>query len=322
MKLIRYLILRILLTVPALLGITLLIFSLIRFIPGDPARAILLTMFDPSTNLSDLEKDAEVLHKQLGLDQPFPVQYGSWLWKIIRGDLGVSFRSKTPILDELLHRFPATLELAGAALIIMLVIAIPSGIAGAVYHRKAVDHATRVIALIGVSVPSFFLGLVLMYTLSVKLGWLPTMGRGGGDHLILPALTLGIGLSSVTARLLRTSLLQVFSQRYIILAEAKGLHRRTILFKHALPNALLPVLTSFGLVIGGLIGGTVIIETVFSWPGVGRYVVDAITGRDYPVIQAFALLMALVYILLNLAVDVIYRWMDPRVRLEQEGQHG
>ncbi|CAG7637020.1 Nickel transport system permease protein NikB [Paenibacillus solanacearum] len=322
MKLIRYVMKRAMLTLPALLGVTLLIFALIRFIPGDPARAILLTMFDPSTNLSDLEKDAEVLHKQLGLDQPFPVQYATWLWKIAHGDLGVSFRSKTPILDELLQRLPATLELAGAALLVMVLIAIPSGIAGAVYHRRTVDHTTRIIALIGVSVPSFFLGLVLMYVLSVKLGWLPTMGRGGGKHLILPALTLGIGLSSVTARLLRTSLLQVFSQRYMILAEAKGLHRRTILFKHALPNALLPVLTSFGLVVGGLIGGTVIIETVFSWPGVGRYVVDAITGRDYPVIQAFALLMAVVYIVLNLAVDITYRWMDPRVRMEQEGQHG
>ncbi|TDF95228.1 ABC transporter permease [Paenibacillus piri] len=319
---IRYLTIRMLLTVPALLGITLLIFSLIRFIPGDPARAILLTMFDPSTNLADLEKDAEALHKQLGLDQPFPVQYGTWLWKIMRGDLGISFRSKTPILEELLQCLPATLELAGAALVIMLFIAIPSGIAGAVYHRRIADHATRIIALIGVSVPGFFLGLVLMYIMSVKLGLLPTMGRGGAEHLILPALTLGIGLSSVTARLLRTSLLQVFSQKYMMLAEAKGLHRRTILFKHALPNALLPVLTSVGLLIGGLIGGTVIIETVFSWPGVGRYVVDAITGRDYPVIQAFALLMAVVYILLNLIVDITYRWMDPRVRLEQEGQHG
>ncbi|TBL69725.1 ABC transporter permease [Paenibacillus thalictri] len=319
---IRYVVKRLLVSIPALLGVTLILFLMVRFIPGDPARAILLTMFDPGANLSDLEKDAEILYKQLGLDQPLPVQYGVWLWKIIHGDLGVSFRSKTPIMDELMQRFPATLELAGAALLIMLLIAIPSGIAGAVYHRRAADHVTRVIALVGVSVPSFFLGLVLMYLVSVQLGWLPTMGRGGLSHLILPALTLGVGLSSVTARLLRTSLLQVFSQRYMMMAEAKGLSRRTILFKHALPNALLPVLTSFGLVVGGLIGGTVIIETVFSWPGVGRYVVDAITGRDYPVIQAFVLLMAIVYMVLNVAVDVAYRWLDPRVRLEQEGQHG
>lgn len=322
MKLLRYIVIRLAWTVPALWGATLLIFSLIRFIPGDPARAILLSMFDPGTNLNDLERDVEVLQKQLGLDRPFWAQYLAWLQEIAIGNLGVSFRSKTPIVDELLLRLPATLELAGAALIVMLIVAIPSGITGAVFHRKAADHAARMIALIGISVPSFFLGLTLMYMFSVKLGWLPTMGRGGLEHLMLPALTLGLGLSSVTARLLRTNLLHVFSQRYMLLAEAKGLPRRTILFKHALPNALLPVLTSFGLVVGGLVGGTVIIETVFSWPGIGRYVVDAITGRDYPVIQAFALLMSLVYIVVNLIVDIVYRWLDPRVRLEEGGAYG
>ncbi|NQX69595.1 ABC transporter permease [Paenibacillus alba] len=322
MKLARYLCIRLALTVPVLLGVTLLVFSLVRFIPGDPARTMLLSMFDPGANLSDLEKDASVLNKSLGLDQPFWIQYGNWLVQIAGGNLGVSFRSKTPIWDEFMNRFPATLELSMAALVVMVLISVPSGLAGAVFHRKGLDHLSRFIALIGISVPSFFLGLVFMYTFSVKFGWLPTMGRGDFKHLILPALTLGIGLSSITARLLRTSMLQAFSQRYMLLAEAKGLSRFQMIGKHALPNALLPVLTSFGVVLGGLIGGSVIVETIYAWPGIGRYAVDAITGRDYPVIQAFVLFMAVVYISLNLLVDLAYRWLDPRVRVEQEGQRG
>ncbi|NHN31036.1 ABC transporter permease [Paenibacillus sp. S3N08] len=317
----RYLIFRLAVTLPVLLGVTLLIFSLLRFIPGDPAQMILLTMFDPGATVTDLHVDAAILRKQLGLDEPFVIQYLSWLMEVATGNLGTSFRSRSPIIDELWMRVPATLELAGAALVVMLVIALPSGIAGAVFHRRPTDHMTRFIALIGVSVPNFFLGLVLIYVLSYQLGWFPTLGRGSWSNLVLPALTLGTGLAATTSRLLRTSLLEVFSKRYMVLAEAKGLPRSVIVFKHALRNALIPVVTSFGMVVGGLLGGAVIIETVFSWPGVGRYVVDAINGRDYPVIQAFALLMAVAYVLINVLIDLVYRFLDPRVRIE-EGTHG
>ncbi|MEK3719713.1 MULTISPECIES: nickel ABC transporter permease [unclassified Paenibacillus] len=321
MSIFKYLLIRIAVTIPVLLGVTLLIFSLLRFIPGDPAQMILLTMFDPGATVTDLDVDAAILRKQLGLDQPFAIQYLTWLKEVVSGNLGTSFRSRTPITEELWVRIPATLELAGAALVVMLVIALPSGIAGAVFHRRPTDHITRFIALMGVSVPNFFLGLVLVYCLSYLLGWFPTLGRGSWQHLVLPALTLGTGLAATTSRLLRTSLLEVFSKRYMVLAEAKGLPRSVIVYKHALRNALIPVITSFGMIIGGLLGGAVIIETVFSWPGIGRYVVDAINGRDYPVIQAFALLMAVTYVMINVLIDIIYRWIDPRVRIE-EGTHG
>lgn len=321
MSLLKYILKRLIVTLPVLLGISLLIFSLLRLIPGDPAHIILLTMFEPGVSINDLDKDVAILHKQLGLDQPFFQQYVSWLGEILRGNWGTSFRSNSPIMDELLVRFPATLELAGASLLVMLLISIPSGIAGAVFHRSVWDHTSRFVSLIGVSIPGFFLGLMLIYIFSIQLGWLPTIGRGSWQHLLLPAITLGTGIAASSSRLLRASLLEVFSQRYMVLAEAKGLPRHVIVFKHALRNALLPVMTSLGLVIGGLLGGTVIIETLFSWPGIGRYVVDAITGRDYPVVQAFALLMSIIYIMLNFIVDLLYRWMDPRVRIE-ESNHG
>jgi ABC-type dipeptide/oligopeptide/nickel transport system permease component len=316
----RYIVLRLAATIPVLLGVSLVLFTLLRMIPGDPAVAILMAMVDPGADISQLERDRSALRQELGLNDPYPVQYTKWLSSIITGNLGTSLRSRAPITSELALRLPATLQLAAAALGVMLAVALPTGILGAVYHGRTVDRVSRFIALLGVSMPSFFLALLLMYGFSVQLGWFPTFGRGTPAHLVLPAVTLGVGIAAGTSRLLRTSLLDVFSQPYIITAEAKGVPRHAIILKHALRNALLPVVTSFGLIVGGLLGGAVIVETVFSWPGIGRYIVDAIAGRDYPVIQAFALSMALVYVAANLIVDILYRFIDPRVRVE--GSHG
>ena len=317
---IRYVAFRLAATVPMLLGISLVLFTLLRLIPGDPAVAILMAMVDPGADISHLELDRAALREQLGLNEPYPVQYWTWLNNILHGNLGISLRSRSPITSQLAQRLPATLQLSGAALGVMVTVALPTGILGAVYHGRTVDRVARFVALLGVSMPSFFLALLLMYGFSVQLGWFPTFGRGTPAHLVLPALTLGIGIAAGMSRLLRTSLLDVFSQPYIVTAEAKGVPRHVIVFKHALRNALLPVVTSFGLLIGGLLGGAVIVETIFSWPGIGRYIVDAIAGRDYPVIQAFALSMALVYVAANFIVDILYRFIDPRVRVE--GSHG
>ena len=313
----RYLGLRLAATIPSLLGVTLVLFSLLRFLPGDPAYTILLSMIEPGSDASQISRrDVEQLQAQLGLHEPYPVQYVHWLQSVVTGNLGTSFRSRRPVTEELASRIPATLELAGAALIVMLAIAVPTGILGALRHGRWLDHVTRLIALFGVSIPSFFLGLLLMYVVAYQLDLLPAIGRGDARNLVLPALTLGAGLAATLSRLLRTALLDVLAQPYLLMAEAKGLDRRTIVFKHALRNAMLPVVTSFGLTVGGLLGGSVIVETIFSWPGVGRYVVDSIAGRDYPVIQGFTLLMALSYTVVNLLVDVLYRFIDPRVRLE------
>jgi ABC-type dipeptide/oligopeptide/nickel transport system permease component len=313
----RYIALRLLATVPMLIGTSLVIFTLLRLIPGDAAHAILLSMVDPGADASHVtQADLQSLRRQLGLEEPYPVQYATWVGNVLQGNLGRSFRSRAPVAQELFARLPATLELAGAAMVVMLVVAVPTGILGAVHRGRWPDHVTRLLALLGVSLPSFFWGLILIYVFSFQLGWLPTLGRGSWEHLVLPALALGTGLAATTSRLLRGSLLEVFGQPYLVTPRAYGLPQGRVLWRHALPNALLPVLTSFGLVLGGLIGGAVVVETVFSWPGVGRYVVDAIAGRDYPVVQAFALVMAVVYVLLNLVVDVLYRLVDPRVRVE------
>ncbi|MER7008442.1 nickel ABC transporter permease [Dactylosporangium sp. NPDC000555] len=315
----RYAAVRLAATVPVLLGISIVLFTMIRLIPGDPSHAILLSMVEPGADISRLQEDLATLRRDLGLDEPYPVQYVHWLTSVLTGNLGTSLRSGAPVLDELWMRLPATLELAGAALVVMVLVAVPAGIAGAVWHGRLADRVARMVTLLGVSVPGFLLGLLLMYGFSVGLGWFPTYGRGTPAHLVLPAVTLGLGLAAGVSRLLRASLLDALSQPYVATAEAKGLPWRVIVLRHALRNALLPVCTSAGLIVSGLLGGAVVVETVFSWPGIGRYVVDSITGRDYPVIQAFAIAMALAYVLINLAVDLGYRLIDPRVRVEGAG---
>ena len=303
-----------------LLGISLVVFLMLRFIPGDPATAVLLTMVEPGLDSAQItQRDIDDVRDQMGLNAPLPQQYAAWLGRVVTGNLGTSLRSRQPIAGELAARIPATLKLGGSALLVMFVIAIPSGILGGLYAGRSMDHVTRIFSLVGESLPSFFLGVLLIYLFAINLGWLPAMGGRRPDSIILPSVTLGVGIAAATSRLLRASLLDTLSQPYMLMAEAKGLKRSTLLFRHALRPALIPVLTAASLVAGGLLGGAAVVETVFAWPGVGRYMVEAIAGRDYPVIQGFTLLMATLFVIINFVVDILYRFLDPRVRVEGLG---
>ena len=309
---------RALAAIAVLFGTTVVVFLLLRLIPGDPATAVLLTMVTPGADTAQITRgDIDALRAQLGLADPFLVQYLRWLGEILSGNLGTSLRSRQPIAEELADRLPATLELAGAALVVMLLIAIPSGIMGALYSGRPVDHLTRMLSLVGDSMPGFFLGVLLIYLFAIQLGWLPAIGRSDPAGIVMPALTLGLGVAATTSRLLRASLLDTLAQPYILMAEAKGMPRSVLLFRHALRPALIPVLTSSSLVAGGLLGGAAVIETVFAWPGIGRYMIEAIAGRDYPVIQGFTLTMASLFVAINFAVDLLYRLLDPRIRVEE-----
>ncbi|RDV80962.1 nickel ABC transporter permease [Ammonifex thiophilus] len=305
-----YLLKRLLYLVPVMLGVSLITFLLINLAPGDPAGLILR-----SGGVEPTREAVEALREELGLNDPLYLQYGRWLWRVLHGDWGRSFRTGRPVVEELLSRFPATLELALAATLFMLCLALPLGILSALYRHAWLDHLSRLGALLGASLPGFWLGLVLIYLFAVKLRVLPVMGRGGLEHLVLPAVTLGFGLAAVYARILRAGMLDALGQDYIKVARAKGLPEKWVIGRHALKNALLPVVTLLGLSFGHLLGGVVIVETIFAWPGVGKFAVDSIFNRDYPVIQGYALFMSVVFVLVNLVVDLSYVLLDPRIRL-------
>ena len=268
-----------------------------------------------------VEPDAEAvkqIRRELGLDDPLPVQYSRWLWRALHGDLGRSIRTGEEVSRELLSRFPATLALALAAMALAMIVAFPVGILAAVRKGGAADHASRAVFLAGASMPSFFLGIVLIQIFAVRLNVLPVMGYGGWRHLVLPAVTLGLGMAAVYARMLRAGFLEILGEDFIRVARAKGLSEARVVGKHALRNAVLPTMTLVGTGFGYLLGGAVIVETIFVWPGVGKLAVDAIFNRDYPVVQGYALLMTLVFVLVNIAVDIAYTVVDPRVRVATE----
>ncbi|AIS52197.1 nickel transport system permease protein NikB [Thermoanaerobacter kivui] len=308
----RYLIKRLLYLIPVMFGVSIITFGLINLVPGDPAELILR-----SGGVEPTKEAIEALREELGLNDPLYVQYGRWLWRVLHGDLGKSFRTGQPVAEEIFSRFPATLELTCAAMVFMVCLAPLAGILSALYRHTFIDHLSRLGALLGTSLPGFWLGLLLIYLFAVKLGLLPVMGRGGPEHLVLPAVTLGFGLAAVYARILRASMLEVLGQDYIRVARAKGLKEKWVIGRHALKNALLPAVTLLGMSFGHLLGGAVIVETIFAWPGVGKFAVDSIFNRDYPVIQGYALFMAVVFVLINLLVDLSYVFLDPRIRLER-----
>lgn len=307
-----YLLKRLSYLIPVMFGISIITFGLIRLAPGDPAELILR-----QGGIEPTKEEVEALREELGLNAPVPLQYLRWLINVLHLDLGKSYYTGEPVAKEILARFPATLELAGAAIALVVLLALPAGILAALYRQAATDHLMRLIAILGASLPGFWLGLLLIYLFAVKLKLLPVMGRGGLEHLILPAATLSFGMAATYARLLRASMLEVLGQDYITVAWAKGLNKKEIVLRHALKNALLPPVTMLGLSFGHLLGGTVIIETVFAWPGVGKFCLEAIFNRDYPVVQAYALFMAVVFVLANLVVDLSYRLLDPRVEVEE-----
>jgi peptide/nickel transport system permease protein len=307
----RFIVRRFIASLLVLFGVSLLVFLTMR-LSGDPVQ-LLLRDGNPT------EEDIERLRAALKLDRPLTEQYLSFVASAVQGDFGESLRYRTPALEEVLSRMPATIQLSVAAYLFALLLAIPTGIISATRRGGMADFFSRLIALIGVSFPSFWLGLILILLFAVRLRWLPVSGRGdgpveGAKALILPAITLGTAYSATLMRLLRSSLLEALSQDYVRTARAKGLHSRTVLAQHVLRNALIPVITVAGLQIGFLLSGSVVVEVVFSWPGVGRLVVDSIGARDYPIVQAAVVLLAALLILINLAVDIIIAVIDPRIR--------
>lgn len=305
---IRYLSLRILLAIPALWLIVTMVFMLVHIVPGDPVQQ----MLGEGARAQDLQQ----LRHTLGLDLPIPVQYEHYVVGVLHGNFGESFRFQQPVARVVLEHFPATLELAFVALLVCLAISIPAGIRAAHRRGTSADHAVGLFTLLGLSVPNFALGPVLILVFSVLLGWLPVAGRGGLGHLVLPAITLGAALAAILTRMVRTSVIEELSSDYVRTARAKGLSETAVLFRHAFRNALIPILTVVGLQFGTLLAGTIVTETIFSWPGIGRLTVQAIEARDYPLLQGCFLLIAFSYVAVNLLTDVIYVFVDPRVKLQ------
>lgn len=295
-----------------LLGVSILTFSLTFFTPGDPARTILRQqMGGRSPSPEALERFRETN----GLNDPIPVQYVNWVTDVVQGDLGVSYHSSTPVMTLIEQNIMPTVELAAAGLLIALVISIPTGVISAVHKGGRLDYGSQVLALLGLSMPNFWLGYLLMLVFAVQLGVLPTHGFGTFGHLVLPAVTLGTGMAAVITRLLRSSMLEVLDEEYIQTARSKGLKERIVVYKHTLRNALIPVITIVGLQFGYLLNGAVIIEMVFQRPGLGSLLIDAIFARNYPVVQGLVLIVAVVFVVTNLLVDITYRYVDPRITL-------
>jgi ABC-type dipeptide/oligopeptide/nickel transport system permease component len=304
---IRYLVLRILYALPALWLILTMVFLLAHIVPGDPVRQ----MLGEDARTEDLQQ----MRHTLGLDMPIGAQYRHFLSGIAHGDLGESFRFQQPVMRVILARYPATLELAFFALLVCAAIGIPAGLLAAEHPGKPADHVVSAFTLLGLSVPNFALGPILILIFSVVLGWLPVSGRGGLAHLILPAITLGAALAAILTRMVRIAVIEQLSSDYVRTARAKGLSPAAVLFRHAFRNALIPILTILGLQFGTLLAGAIVTETIFSWPGIGRLAVQAIGARDYPLLQGCILLIAVTYVLVNLLTDAVYALVDPRVRL-------
>ncbi|MFN7916945.1 MAG: nickel ABC transporter permease [Vicinamibacterales bacterium] len=304
----RFLIKRLLLTIPVLIGVATLVFSLIHLVPGDPVQAMLGESASP--------QDVAQMRTRLGLDRPLYAQYLSFAAGAVRGDLGVSLRTNQAVSAAIAERMPATLELAAAAMLVAMVIALPLGILAAVRQGTVVDHAATTLALVGISMPTFWLGPLLAIVFSVWLGWLPVSGRGTLANLVLPAVTLGAPLAAMLARMTRASLLEELRELYVLAVRARGVSLRRAVVAHALRNSLIPIVTVVGLQFGSVLTGAVITETIFAWPGVGRLLVQSIGARDYPAVQGCILLIAVTYVTMNLIVDLIYGFLDPRIRYE------
>ncbi len=313
----RYISRRLLLAVPVLFGITFIVFALVSLTPGD---AISLMLGSESANPANVER----LRQELGLDQPWYVQYVDYMSRLLRGDLGRSITYGRPVADQIAQRFPNTLLLACSASLLAVGIGLPLGVLAAARRNTPVDHAATTGAILGVSLPNFWLGLVLLLAFGMRLRWLPIRGMGDLDrglwhfvsHLILPSVTLGVALAALLTRLTRSSVLDVLGEDFIRTCRAKGLPGWVVLFKHTLRNALLPVLTALGMQFGTLLGGAVIVETIFSWPGMGSLAVTAIRQRDLPVIQGTVLVFALSFMVVTLVTDLLYALVDPRIRYE------
>ena len=304
---VRHLFERLLLAIPVLWIVLTLVFLMIHIVPGDPVEQMLGEGAAPGELMQ--------LRHALSLDQPLLVQYGHYLKQLVHGDLGQSFKFQAPVRGIILERYPATLSLAFLALLVCAAIAIPAGVWAAYRRGQATDRAVAVFTLFGLAFPNFALGPVLILVFSIELGLLPVSGRGGLSYYILPAATLGAALAAILTRMVRAAMLEELSSDYVRTARAKGLAVGRVLFGHAFRNALIPIITILGLQFGTLLAGTIVTETIFSWPGIGRLTVQAISARDYPLLQGCILVIALSYVLVNLLTDILYAVVDPRVRL-------
>ncbi|KAA1279088.1 MAG: nickel ABC transporter permease [Chloroflexota bacterium] len=311
----RYVVRR-LATLPLLMvGISIISFLLLNFAPGDAAE---ITLKRQNSGISPSKEAVAALRQELGLDASLPVRYGRWVSDAVRGDLGESYRTGSSISGELFRRMPATLLLATTALALAVAVGIPLGILAAVKRGTWLDTACRMLALVGAAIPSYVMAPALMLLFAVKLDWLPAIGYGSPEQLILPAVALSFGTMAQLMRLTRASVLEILGQDYMRTARAKGLTETVIVWRHGLKNALLPVVTVLGTSTGYLLGGAIIIETIFGWPGVGQFMITGITQRDYPVVQGFVVYIAVIFLLVNLIVDISYRWLDPRLHFDRQ----
>jgi peptide/nickel transport system permease protein len=311
----NYLVRRLLTNIPVLLGISFITFALVTFAPGD---AISLMLGNQSLNAANVER----VRSELGLDKPWYVQYQNYMTRLFAGDLGTSIVSRQSVAQQIIQRFPNTLLLTASSMLVALLIAIPAGVLSAARRNRLEDYGTMLLAMLGVAIPNFWLGLMLILSFGLGLGWLPIRGIGNLEeglwdvvsHLILPAFTLGTTLAALLTRLTRNAMLDVLSEDYVRTARAKGARSLRVLFKHALRNAIMPVVTTAGLQFGALLGGAVIVETIFAWPGLGLLSINAIRQRDLPTVQGTVLVFALSFMLVTLLVDVLYALINPRIR--------
>jgi peptide/nickel transport system permease protein len=301
----HYLLRRLGLAIPTLLGVTIVVFLLVRMIPGDPARVI--------AGLLAGEEEIQRLRVELGLNKPIHAQYAIFLGHLLRGDLGKSAATRAPVTEEIAIRMRATVQLAISSSVVATVVGLTAGIVSATRQYSVLDFTVMTIALFGISIPVFWLGIMLMLLFSVVLHWFPAGGYGTPAHLVLPTVALAAFSVAIIARMTRSSLLETFGQDYVRTARAKGLRDRVVVLRHALKNALIPILTVIGLQFGALLSGAILTETTFAWPGMGRLLVNSISARDYPVIQGIALIFAIIFTLVNLAVDLLYAYVDPRI---------
>lgn len=309
----RYVFLRLTGLIPTLFLITLISFAIIFLAPGDPATLLLQHWGNDPT-----QEAVQELRESMGLDRSPAYQYVAWLGQVCRGNLGYSFFTGEPVIREILLRMPATLELAGAAMLFSLGLALLMGLVAAKCKDRWPDHLGRLLGVVAVAMPTYWIGLVLIYLLAIAGQWLPAVGRGGLENLIMPAISLGLASASIHSRLFRESVLETLSQEFVRYAKAKGLSSWQVIRYHAIRPSLVPFVTSAGTTFGQMLGGSVIVESIFAWPGVGKMMMEAVFNRDYPLIQGYVLIMAVVYTLVNLATDLACVWIDPRMRLDKE----
>ena len=320
--LIRYIVQRVWQLIPVLILVSIAVFLLVRLIPGDPVLVMMGVDAEDRVRISDAQY--QVMQQQLGLDRPIYVQYFNWVSRIVQGDMGSSLRSRRPIFEVIFERYPATIYLAVIALLTGIVIAIPAGVIAAIRQNTSADYAAMGFALWGIAMPNFWLALMLIVVFSLHLGWLPSIGYANPleaplrflQHACLPAIVMGTDLAAPLTRYIRAEMLEQLKQDYVRTAWAKGLPGRMVIVRHALKNSLIAAVTVVGLQTARLLGGSTIVETVFSWPGIGRLLIEGIYSRDYPIVQGSVLLIAVTYVFINLFVDIAYKWLDPRIKLE------